>query len=329
MNKKIISLGLASVFLVGNIGFTADTYDKEVVSEIQEESENITHSGKISEIIEGDKNVSIIVEGPSSSAINFNISKETVVLSDRTQSFIDKEKLKKGDTVEVSYKSDQAMTRSIPPMTNANVVIVKELREEKEEISIKIDTFNEDLVSSDNFLKFNVTEDTLIEDTKGNRLDEEDLYNKELVVFYGPTMTMSIPAQSNAVKVIVLSEEDTVEDLEIKSLDKIIYKGKEIKLNNEIYKSENTFMIPMREVGEGLGYEISWDSKANQAELIMGTNVVTTTLNEDMYSFSKMIVKLGKSSEVKDRTTFIPVSFLDEVMGLDMKITKDGIINIK
>lgn len=329
MNKKIISLGLASVFLVGNVGCAIDTYDKEVVSEIQEESENIIHSGKISEVIEGDKNLSVIVEGPSRGAINFNISKETVVLSDGTQSFIDKEKLKKGDTVDVSYKSDQAMTRSIPPMTNANVVIVKELRKEKEEISIKIDTFNEDLVSYDNFLKFNVTEDTLIEDTKGNRLDEEDLYNKELVVFYGPTMTMSIPAQSNAVKVIVLSEEDTVEDLEIKSLDKIVYKGKEIKLNNEIYKSQNTFMIPMREVGEGLGYEISWDSKANQAELMMGTNVVTTTLNEDMYSFSKMIVKLGKSSEVKGRTTFVPVSFLDEVMGLDMEITKDGIINIK
>lgn len=329
MNKKIISLGLASVFLLGSVGFTADTYDKEIISEIQEESEYITHSGEINEVIEGDKNLSVIVEDPSSGEINFNISRETVVLNGGTQNFIDKEKLKKGDTVEVSYKSDQAMTRSIPPMTNANVIIVKELTQKEEQISAKVNTFNQDLVSSDNFLKFNVTEDTVIEDTKGNRLDEEDLYNKELVVFYGPTMTMSIPAQSNTVKVIALCEKNTLEDLEIKSLDRIFFKGNEIKLNNEIYKSENIFMLPMREVGEGLGYEISWNSKTNQAELIMGTRIVTTTLNEDMYSFSKMIVKLGKSSEVKDSTTFVPVSFLDEVMGLNVEITKDGVINIK
>lgn len=257
MNKKIISLGLISIFLIGMVGCAANPTQKEVTNQVKEdELEYIIHSGKISEVIEDGDNLSIIVDEremlsedgePSRGAINFNITKETSILTDKTEDPIDKKQLVKGTVVEVSYGKNQPMINSLPPMTNADIVTVKEI------------------------------------------------------------------------------EKNT----EIKLLNKITYQGKEIELENEIYESENFFMIPMREIGESLGYGASWNSEFNQAELIKGTNMVTTTLNEDMYSFSKMIVKLGKASEVKGGVTFVPVSFLDEVMQLDVERTKDGVINIK
>ena len=257
MNKKIISLSLISVFLIGTIGCEVNPNNKEVIQDVEEgESEYIIHRGKISEVLEDGDNFSIIVDEreilneddePSRGAINFNITEETSLLSDKVEGPINKEKLVKGTVAEVTYRKDQPMTNSLPPMTNADIVTIK----------------------------------------------------------------------------------DVGENLEIESLNKIIHNGKEIKLENEIYESENTFMLPIREVGESLGYETLWNPQTNQVELTKGTNMVTTTLNEDMYSFSKMIVKLGKASEVKEGLTFVPVSFLDEVMQFDVDTTKNDVINIK
>lgn len=344
MKKKIISLSLASALLMSTVACASGSNDKQAINEtdekevineeMKEESTYITHSGKINEVLEDGKNFSITVNEkemlnetsePQRGAINFNISEEVVVMSNKTQEFIDMDKLVEGSVVEVIYRKDEPMTRSLPPMTNPEVVILKDATEEEEKITSKIDIFDEDLLSSDNSLKINITEDTLIVDKDENELDEKDIYNKELLVSYGPAVTMSIPAQSNAVKIVVLDEENEAKT----QVSKITYEGKEIVLKEDIYESEDTLMIPMRKVGESLGYKISWNSKANQAELTKGTNMVTATINEDMYSFSKMIVKLGKASEVKDNVTFIPVSFLDEVMQLDVEETEDGVLNIK
>lgn len=349
MKKKIISLSLASALLMSTVACAARTNDKQVINETDEkevinetdgeESNYIVHSGKINETIEDGENFSIIVDEkemlnetqePQRGAINFNISEEVVVISNKTHEVIDMDKLVEGSVVTVIYRKDQPMTNSLPPMTNPEVVILKEATEEEEEIASKIDIFDEDLLSSDNSLKLNITEDTIIVDKDEKELNEKDAYNKELLVFFGPASTMSIPAQSNAVKIIVLDdkkEEETPGNS--KEVSKITYEGKEIILKEDIYESEDTLMIPMRKLGESLGYEISWDSKANQVELTKGTNMVSATIDEDMYSFSKMIVKLGKSSEVKDGVTFVPVSFLDEVMQLDIEETEDGGINIK
>lgn len=262
MKKKIISISLITAFLMGTVGCASTTGDvkddKEVINdEIGDKSEYIIHSGKISEVIKDGDYLAILVddEGSSRGAIKFNITEETSLVSDK-EDVVTKEELTKGTLVEVSYGKDQPMTNSLPPMTNAVIVTVKEVEEGIE--------------------------------------DEEDL-----------------------------------EDLGGDSINKITYQGEEIILENEIYESEGTSMIPMREVGEKLGYEASWNAEANQAELIKESNMVTATLNEDMYSFAKMIVKLGKASEVKDGVTFVPVSFLDEVMQLDVEKTEDGTINIK
>lgn len=373
MKKKIVSIGLATTLLMGTVAFAnndkaviSEAPDKEVISEgleieegIMDTQENksnyIGHKGKITEVNREDGLISIVVdvkgtladnEISTPSAVKFNISEDTLVLSDKTQDLVKADKLVEGALVEVSYSKDSPMTRSLPPMTNADVVVLKEATDEKAQLGIKVDRFK-DQTSVDNFLKYNITEDTVMVDSKGNKVSEKDLEDKDLIVFYGPATTMSIPAQSNAVKIIVLDEKKEVEtpekpevpempeeNTEIKVLDKISYYkdeqlSAEASLKNKIYKSEDTFMIPVREIAETLGYKVSWNSVARQAELTKGANFITINKDKDMYSFAKMTVKLDKAPEIKEGTMFVPLNFIEEVMQLEMEITQDGMINIK
>ena len=133
MNKKII--GLVLILLMGSIGFAMNKHNKEIISEDQEESEYITYSGRISEVIKDKEKLFIIVEESSKGLIKFNINRDTVVLNNKTQDYLDREKLKNGDIVEVSYRKDEPMTKSLPPMTNASVIVVKETIEENVEIT--------------------------------------------------------------------------------------------------------------------------------------------------------------------------------------------------
>lgn len=316
-----------------------------ISQKIEAQSNYKNYKGKVIEVTKGTEGSTVTVKSEDKDSnfetIKFNLSKEAFVLTDNTLGEIEIEKIVEGMTVEVFYDKDAPMTKSLPPITNAKVLVVRESEEQKY-LGVKVDRFNEELISIDNFLKLNITEDTVIVDKDGKKLSKEDLYNKDLIVFYGPAMTMSIPAQSNAVKIIVVGEQEKPEEKpevpelnpEIEVLDKIIYHksedlSSEIKLKNKMYKSGETMMMPIREISESLGYKVSWNGKTKQAEIVKGANFLTASSNQDMYSFAKMIVKLGKVSENKNGTMFVPVSFIEEVMQLEMNVDKDGTMNIK
>ena len=358
MKKKIISIGLSTSMLMGGVALATETEnkiipiaEKVVISEqVQVKSNFTNYRGKIRTITREAEVLTITVDAEnkdnSHKAMTFIVTNDSLVLTDKTQGDIERRNVVEGMTVEMFYDKDSAMTKSIPPIVNAKVLVVKELEEPS--LGLKVDTFNknidgeERLVSVDNYLALNITEKTVIVDKDGKKITEKDLVAKDLVVFYGPATTTSIPAQSNAVKIIVLGERAKVEtpekpevpekediDLEIKSLDKISINGKQISLKNKMYKSGKVIMMPVRELAENLGYKVSWNGKTKQVELIKGANYVTLTANQDIYSFSKMMVKLGKASENSNGRIFVPITFIEEVMQLEMQVTKDGIVNIK
>ena len=233
MKKKILSLGLVTIVLAStvacsdqtktvdeednNMNVTQEdkkTENKEQDTKVQTDEQEIdskyqAHIGNISEISQEDGTFYVTVDNENKEegyeTIKFNVSDETQVLDDKTLDFIDAKDLKEGSTVEAFYEKNSPMTRSIPPMTNAKAIVVRE-QSKSDQLGIKIDTFDKDFISSDNFLQLNITQDTEIVDKEGRELIKEDLVDKESIVFYGPAMTMSIPGQSNAVKIIVLTK---------------------------------------------------------------------------------------------------------------------------
>lgn len=170
-----------------------------------ENSKYLNYRGKITEInLKEEKQ--IIVEGKEEDAydtIAFNLTNDAVIVSYTSKNIIDINEFEKGDKIEVIYNKKSPMTKSLPPITKGKILILRDSDNEPE-LGVKLSTFNEDLISEDNSLQLIINDDTSIVSLDGKDLTKEDIVTKEVLVFYGPAMTLSIPGQSNAKKIILL-----------------------------------------------------------------------------------------------------------------------------
>ena len=102
-----------------------------------------------------------------------------------------------GETVTGFYDASAPALMIYPPQYQA-VVMAREYRHE----NVKVDYFNEELVSRDGALKLNIAPSTRIVLENGQRFTGE-LPNRYLIVVYGAT-TRSIPAQTTPYEIIVM-----------------------------------------------------------------------------------------------------------------------------
>ncbi|MFT9497260.1 hypothetical protein [Anaerosolibacter sp.] len=102
-----------------------------------------------------------------------------------------------GDIVVGFYDANAPVPLIYPPQYRAIVMSRLVLGQ-----NVKVDYFNEQLVSSDGTLKLNIAPFTQII-LENNQAFTANLANRNLIVLYGPT-TRSIPAQTTPYKIIVL-----------------------------------------------------------------------------------------------------------------------------
>ncbi|RKQ16948.1 hypothetical protein [Ureibacillus endophyticus] len=121
--------------------------------------------------------------------VNFVVSPTTF--------FVDHEIVRVGDQVTGYYNGDLPAILIYPPQYPA-IVMVKENPQQ----NVKVDYFNNQLLSSDGDLKLNLSPNTRIRLTNGQPFS---LYpgNRDLIVLYTIT-TRSIPAQTTPQRIIVL-----------------------------------------------------------------------------------------------------------------------------
>lgn len=129
------------------------------------------------------------VQNAQQQLTNFIVDLDTCIIDQFT--------LKKGDSITAFYDASLPTPLIYPPRYHA-VVISKNYRH----FLVKVDYFNEELISSDHTLKLNVTNRTRIL-LPNNQLYLGKLGNQYLAVIYNSS-TKSIPAQTNPFKVIVL-----------------------------------------------------------------------------------------------------------------------------
>ena len=184
---------------------------------------------------------------------------------------------------------------------------------------------------------YHINEKVIILDTKTNNIvAKEELKVGMTVTTYthkNTPVALSSPAQRTP-NVIVINEEigeevEVEETQEILVIDKILINEKEINLEKELYNNEDGMaMIPLRQIVEELGYEVKWNNESRSIELTKGVQWTSLTIGEDNYNFAKMIVKLGAAPELKEGTTFIPLTFVEEVLKVEINITDTGKIKI-
>lgn len=87
-------------------------------------------------------------------------------------------------------------------------------------------------------------------------------------------------------------------------------------------------MIPLRAVCESLGFTVDWDGEARKIEISKLPMYITCSPDKDGYTFAKTAPQLlGTAPVLKDGTTYVPVSFISEIMegsvenGDDLKIS--------
>lgn len=90
--------------------------------------------------------------------------------------------------------------------------------------TVKTDVFNAsaegefgDFISADKQLALNISDETAITDLEGNKLTSADLAGKKCAVYY-TIATMSIPAQTNPDKIVVLDEAESAATVEFNGI---------------------------------------------------------------------------------------------------------------
>ena len=302
---------------------------KEVIA-IKEEAEEKqayfgSFSGVVKEIndfgaIEGAKIA--LLEDAEGGIANIIISEDTYI--------VDGDEIAVGSTVTGFYKANAPMILIYPAQYNAEVVAV-----ENKDQNIKVDLFDKDLVSADNSLKLNISEDTEVV-TEDGKPFEGELANRKLVVTYDVS-TRSIPAQTTPIKVVVLFEEAVPPIIEVPEEDTEIVEGdvsamdmmvndKKIEAPAAYTNKDGVVMVPLRAISEALEYEVKWNQEMQSVLVGKG---ISLKIGEDSYNYMKMTpIKLGAAPELVEGTTFVPLSFFREVMQMNNAYVFEGQIVI-
>jgi hypothetical protein len=203
---------------------------------------------------------------------------------------------------------------------------------------VKVDLFDNDYVSSDNSLKLNISDDTVIVSENGEAFTGE-LADRKLVVVYGPS-TRSIPAQTTPEKIVVL-DEDVIEDADNQedvspdapidvSNEKILVKDQPVSSHYAYVSSyingQGIVMVPLRTIAESLGHEVAWDNDLRRVTIDSDISFIIGT---DSFAKGEETIELGTAPEISQDRTFVPLSFFRQVIGTDVADVIDGQIIVK
>ncbi len=208
------------------------------------------------------------------------------------------EEVKTGDMVIVASKSP-LMSRDIKEA--AAIVITNE----KSQTSIYVDTFakSEDgLLSADGELVLN--------------MENSDKYDgKKLLVFYD-IATMSLPAQTNPLKVVVLEEKVSIS---FKVGDCVLnINGKEIEVETPYVVGVGVTLVPLRVISEAFGAEVKWDGDTKTVTVKDGDKTIIVTIGSKKATVNGEEKVLEEAPELTNDISMIPLRFISENLGAEV-----------
>lgn len=330
--KKGIALSLATCIALSPIAVMAENEEiipiSAPISAIDEDEvmvrEYIEFRGKIEEIQNEDGQFSIVVKNDTKEgfdAIIANVSNDVIILDEKDMEFADKAELKEGVMVSIFYHKNTIMTRSIPPILGPDAIVIDNT-DENFMISVMVSKFDKELLNAEKDMIIRPSDETIIVDKDGNKVDKDDLENRDLIVFYDIVLT-SYPGQTSPKKIVVMP---SVEEIETPEAPEAPEEVKEFILENEFVKViDGVKMIPLRLVAENLGYELTWNQESKSAELVKGPQWTSVTIGQDRYNFAKMLVELGTAPVLVDSKTYVPMNFIEEILKAKVDVVPEGL----
>lgn len=329
--KKTLGLVLTAAMVLSTAAFADSvpavpenaTTGEDIVITRQDINKSYNANLQASMVISETGDDYIVAKTDDGQEIQLNISDETVLIDSELAAPFNLSDLKVGDKIYAEYSS--VMTRSLPPQTSAAMIAVNV--EKGGGVSLinvnKAETDNDgNLTVYDNEkdIVLTVGKDASVKPymTK-NIVKLQDITVGSKILAWYDIVTLSIPAQAYTDKVVAVSIPDTADG----SSFTLVVGDKTLDITEKPYYEGNTLMVPLRKIGEALGYKVGWDEKSG-AITIEDSSIQKATL----YDGTKDVVFDGKLSAidmsrkventvcttVNDGCTFVPLDFFKEFL---------------
>jgi hypothetical protein len=248
------------------------------------------------------------IEGARFISVESSSGEPANIIADETTYVFGNEKIEVGSEITAYYDATAFMIMIYPPQYKAEVIVV-----ENDSRNVKVDMFDEELVSADGLLKLmNISEVKDIVNEDGTAY-KGDLENKVLAAVY-TISTKSIPAQTTPQKIVVLdkaADSDNQSDVkpdvnpdvnpDVKPVEAVVsVSGRDVFVHGEKIKAPEAFvsgngvqMIPLRAAAEAMGYEVTWNG--TERSVLLGSDI-KLKIGEDSFSIKGAKVKLAEAS---------------------------------
>ncbi|GEM_PF-1962376 len=342
--KAILSLIFSGMLIMSsavsfaNEGLMTTSSEEVNVVTIEDQAKTISYIVEVEEVnSEEGKVVSILAKGSGEIQRKFNIDESTVVMDNENGIPKNIAEIKKGDKICVI--ASKIETRSIPPQSPAYVILT-DLDKKSPAKYIKVGSIDIDekglatVTDEDGEYIIRIGSDTVLLPYKTrNMISVNDIKMGSELLMWSEIMTLSIPAQVNPEKVVLLPEK-----VQEKKGDKIIIStlagvisinGRELYYDEQtetFYKNEaGEWMVPVRKVASELGYEVNWISDTKSVNLIKENQSLSLQIGKSEYLCNDLKTTLNQVPELKGSRTFVPVTFLQEVMNIEVIINEGHI----
>lgn len=258
-----------------------------------------------------DANQGDFIINTNESTLIFNTKGEVKTLKDITK-----------DTAFTAYDYTSSPRLAIYPETyTAKIIVIAE------ESSMAVaDTFKKsetlgEFVNSNNTLALNIAKETVIVNEKGEKIENANLDNSDLLVFYSMA-TFSIPAQTTPEKIVVLNKDVVESDNGVKA-EKIAINSKEIE-GKVVYK-DDIIMLPLRSIIEAYNFVVEWNGDDFSVTFGPGYSL---KINENSYILGRMMpIQLEIAPQLIEDKTYVPASYFEKVLGKKVTV-ENGVVNI-
>ena len=277
--------------------------EEEVIEETEEDAVFFSISEVTGVVSSIENNIATITAADEEITIDYSFG-----LTEKTPLFTisgeEATELKAGDNVTV-FTSSPLMTKDIK---TAEAIVI--LSEENTTTAVTLDYFTNTevgLLSSNGELILN------IEDEKISEYNE-----KNLLVFYD-FATMSIPAQTNPVKVVVLEESEKMQNVEISFCigDSILsINGNKVDVEAPYIAGEGVTLVPLRVISEAFGAEVNWDGETKTVTISHNDNNISVQIDNNTAHVNGENKTLEEAPELTENgITMLPLRFISEELG--------------
>ncbi|EFI41979.1 copper amine oxidase N-terminal domain-containing protein [Peptoniphilus sp. oral taxon 386] len=306
MKKIIASALILSLVLIPAVNTHAVEIKNKssmvMENEERETEQYISYDGEIKSIEKNDNGLSLKTELKNDKGEKieyiFNVEKDTKIFNDKTLKRIEAKTLKEGDKVTAFHSADIAIAAIYPARIPSEVLV---LNADKNNLEKSICKFNKDYVCKDE-LQITGFKNTEIVWQDGTKATKEDIVDKKVLVFYDKA-TLSLPAQINPLKIIIL--EDKAETLYKNEIQ--VGKNK-IGFNSEILEKDGVKLYPLREIFENMGAKIDWNAK--EREITIKTKSKDTkiiNLKKNTLKINNKEIELVMEYTIENGKIYVPI----------------------